>query len=140
MIAPMRSLVESFHGARLGRWRQAALDVVARSEALAPLSDGALKKLGLELQWRAKSGVDLRLLMPEAFAVIREAASRTVKMAHYPVQIMGAIGIFEGGLAEMQTGEGKTLTAVMPTYLRALPGRGAHVLTVNDYLAQRDAD
>jgi preprotein translocase subunit SecA len=136
----MRSLVESFHGTRLARWRQAALDVVARSDALAPLSDGELRKLGLDLQWRAKSGVELRRLMPEAFAVIREASRRTVKMAHYPVQIMGAIAIFEGGLAEMQTGEGKTLTAVMPTYLRALPGRGAHVLTVNDYLAQRDAD
>jgi preprotein translocase subunit SecA len=117
-----------------------AFDIVARSDALASRSEADLKKLGLDLQWRAKSGVDLRRLMPEAFALIREAARRTVKMAHYPVQIMGAIAIFEGGLAEMQTGEGKTLTAVMPTYLRALPGRGAHVLTVNDYLAQRDAD
>src|SRR5579863_4981049 len=136
----MRSLVESFHSVRLARWRHAAGDVVAPSEALTSLSDGDLKKQGLELQWRAKSGVDLRDLLPEAFALIRAASLRTVKMAHYPVQIMGAIAIFEGGLAEMQTGEGKTLTAVMPTYLRALPGRGAHVLTVNDYLAQRDAD
>jgi preprotein translocase subunit SecA len=136
----MPSLVESFHSVRLPRWRQMALDVVARSEALASLSDGELKKLGLDLQWQAKSGVGLRRLLPEAFAVIREAARRTIKLAHYPVQIMGAIAIFEGGLAEMQTGEGKTLTAIMPVYLRALLGRGGHVLTVNDYLAQRDAD
>lgn len=136
----MRSLVQSFHSVRLARWRQTARDVVARSDALTSLSDEELKKLGLDLQWRAKSGVDLRRLMPEAFALIREAARRTLKMTHYPVQVMGAIAIFEGGLAEMQTGEGKTLTALMPTYLRALTGRGAHVLTVNDYLAQRDAD
>ncbi len=136
----MPGLVESIHSVRLARWRQAARDVVARSEALASLSDADLKKQGLELQWRAKSGAGLRELLPEAFALIREAARRTLKMSHYPVQVMGAIAIFEGGLAEMQTGEGKTLTAVMPTYLRALPGRGAHVLTVNDYLAQRDAD
>ena len=114
--------------------------MVARSDALQRLSDEKLKKTALDLQWRAKSGVDLRELLPEAFALIREAARRTVKMAHYPVQIMGAVAIFEGGLAEMQTGEGKTLTAVMPAYLRGLAGRGAHVLTVNDYLAQRDAD
>src|SRR5262249_1074477 len=82
----------------------------------------------------------LSRLLPEAFALMREAARRTLSMSHYPVQIMGAIAIFEGGLAEMQTGEGKTLTALMPTYLRALLGRGSQVVTVNDYLAQRDAD
>jgi preprotein translocase subunit SecA len=115
-------------------------DIVARSEALGAASLDDLRKRGLELQWEAKSGVDLRRLLPDAFALMREAARRTLKMAHYPVQVMGAIAIFEGGLAEMQTGEGKTLTALMPTYLRALTGRGSHVVTVNDYLAERDAE
>src|SRR5262245_60757243 len=124
----------------LGARRRLADDVIARSEKLSSAGDPDLRKLGLELKWRAKSGVDLRQLLPEAFALIREAARRRLGMAHYPVQIMGGVAIFEGGLAEMQTGEGKTLTALLPTYLRALPGKGSHVVTVNDYLAQRDAD
>lgn len=138
MLAP--SFIERIVPRRQARWRRQASEIIARSETLSGLSAEELKKLGLDLSWRAKSGVDLKRLLPEAFALIREAARRTISMAHYPVQVMGAIGIFEGGLAEMQTGEGKTLTALMPTFLRALPGRGSHVVTVNDYLAQRDAD
>jgi preprotein translocase subunit SecA len=136
----LQSIVDTFEPIRLARWRRLARDVVRRSEALKALGDDELKKLGLDLRWRAKSGIDLARLLPEAFALMREAARRTLKMAHYPVQIMGATAIFEGGLAEMQTGEGKTLTALMPAYLRALAGRGSHIVTVNDYLAQRDAD
>jgi preprotein translocase subunit SecA len=136
----MASLLDQFESTRLARWRNLADDIVARSDALGPLSVDELRKRGLELQWQAKSGFDLRRLLPEAFALIREAAWRTLNMKHYPVQVMGAIAIFEGGLAEMQTGEGKTLTALMPAYLRALTGRGSHVITVNDYLAERDAN
>src|SRR5947209_6243647 len=97
---------------RLAAWRRTADEIIARSDALTDAGEAELKKLGLDLKWRAKSGIDLRQLMPEAFALIREAARRTLGMAHYRVQIMGAIAIFEGGLAEMQTGEGKTLTAL----------------------------
>ncbi|HLJ11009.1 MAG TPA: translocase [Planctomycetaceae bacterium] len=136
----MASRLDSYLPGRLARWRRLAGQVVARSDALSGLSADELLKRGLELRWQARSGIDLRRLMLEAFALIRESSRRTIGMAHYPVQVMGAIAIFEGGLAEMQTGEGKTLTAVMPTFLRALPGRGCHVVTVNDYLAQRDAD
>jgi preprotein translocase subunit SecA len=136
----VNSLVHGWQAVRLARWRRLAHEILERSDSLQKHSDSDLKRLGRDLQWRAKSGVDLRSLIPEGFALIRESARRTLGMAHYPVQIMGAIAIFEGGLAEMQTGEGKTLTAVMPTYLRALVGRGSHVITVNDYLAQRDAD
>ncbi|MBI3864682.1 MAG: translocase [Planctomycetia bacterium] len=136
----MVRLLEQIQSTRLARWRKLADEIVARSEALASLSLDDLRKRGLELQWQAKSGYDLRRMLPDAFALIREAARRTLKMEHYPVQIMGAIAIFEGGLAEMQTGEGKTLTALMPAYLRALTGRGSHIVTVNDYLAERDAD
>ena len=140
MLAGVSAILDVWTPGRLAAWRRAADDVIARSDALQGTSEAEMRKLGLDLKWRAKSGIDLRRLMPEAFALIREAARRTLKMAHYRVQIMGAIAIFEGGLAEMQTGEGKTLTALMPTFLRALPGRGTHVITVNDYLAQRDAD
>jgi len=136
----MNSLVHGLQTVRLARWRRMAAEILARSDTLQNHTDLDLKRLGRDLQWRAKSGVELRTLIPEGFALIREAARRTLGMSHYPVQIMGAIAIFEGGLAEMQTGEGKTLTAVMPTFLRALVGRGSHVITVNDYLAQRDAD
>src|SRR5262245_49416816 len=140
MFAPLQTIAESYPGRRLARWRRLAGEVIERSDALQGRTDDELKKIGLDLRWRAKSGVDLKRLMPEAFALIREAARRRLGMAHYPVQVMGGIAIFEGGLAEMQTGEGKTLTALLPTYLRGLPGRGSHVVTVNDYLAQRDAD
>src|SRR5262245_42171448 len=140
MFAPLQTIAESYPGRRLARWRRLAAEIIERSDAVQGRTDDDLKKIGLDLRWRAKSGVDLKRLMPEAFALIREAARRTLRMAHYPVQVMGGIGIFEGGLAEVQTGERKTLTALLPTYLRALPGRGSHVVTVNDYLAQRDAD
>jgi preprotein translocase subunit SecA len=136
----MTKLLEQFQSTRLARWRRLADEIVARSDALGDLSGDELRKRGLELQWQAKSGSDLRNLLPDAFALMREAAWRTLEMKQYPVQVMGAIGIFEGGMAEMQTGEGKTLTAVMPAYLRALTGRGSHVVTVNDYLAERDAN
>lgn len=140
MLARLQSFTDSYQARRIARWRRQAHEIIKRSEALASLSDEELKKLGIELRWRSKSGINLSRILPEAFALIREAARRTLGMAHYPVQIMGAIAIFEGGLAEMQTGEGKTLTALMPAFLRALPGRGCLVVTVNDYLAQRDAD
>jgi len=140
MFSRLQTFADAYLSNRLTHWRRSADDIISRSTALRGLTDDELKKLGLDLRWRAKSGIELTRLIPEAFALIREAARRTLGMEHYLVQIMGAIAIFEGGLAEMQTGEGKTLTALMPTFLRALPGRGSHVVTVNDYLAQRDAD
>src|SRR5258708_27081002 len=116
MLAPMRTFVDGYRPGRLARWRRMATEIVARSDDLAGKREDELQKIGLDLRWRAKSGIDLRRLMPESFALIREAARRTLKMAHYPVQIMGATAIFDGGLAEMQTGEGKTPTALMPTF------------------------
>ncbi|MCL4109902.1 UNVERIFIED_CONTAM: hypothetical protein GTU68_003270 [Idotea baltica] len=110
------------------------------SDALQSISDEELTRKGREIQWRAKAGTPLKTLLPEAYALVRESASRTLGMRHFPVQIMGAIGLFEGCVAEMQTGEGKTLTATMPAYLRGLHGQGVHVITVNDYLAARDAE
>lgn len=126
--------------ARVSRWRPLAQRILALSETYSNDSDEKLLGFARELRWRSKSGTSLKAILPEAYALVREAARRVLGQQHYLVQIMGGIGLFEGGLAEMQTGEGKTLTATLPTFLRALPGRGCHVVTVNDYLAQRDCD
>lgn len=125
---------------RLSRWRALAQNIGRRAEQLKKLDDRQLLQASLEVRWRAKAGVSLLKLMPEAYALVVEGSHRTTGMTPYPVQIMGAIGLFEGGIAEMQTGEGKTLTAVLPSFLRALPGKGYHVITVNDYLAKRDCE
>jgi len=102
--------------------------------------DAGLKKRSLALRYRAMAGERLKSLLPEAYALVREAGRRTLKMRHYDVQIIGGIALFEGHIAEMQTGEGKTLTATLPMYLHSLVGKGAHLATVNDYLAKRDAE
>lgn len=125
---------------RLSRWNSLASQIIKRGETLKTLTDDRLERYSLELRWRAKSGEPLKNILPEAYALVRESAWRTLKMAHFPVQLMGGIALFEGGIAEMQTGEGKTLTAVLPAYLRALMGKGCHVVTVNDYLAKRDSE
>ena len=124
----------------MSRWRGLAKKVVRRSEKLQGLSDEELLSAGREIRWRGKAGIPLKTLLPEAYALVREAARRTLDQQHYPVQIMGAVAMFEGHIIEMQTGEGKTLTATMPSFLRALSGQGVHVITVNDYLARRDAE
>ena len=126
--------------ARRSRWQAEAQAIVRLSESLTELSDADLKRRSSELRWRAKTGISLRGLLPETFALVREASRRTRGMSQFPVQIVGGIALFEGHIAEMQTGEGKTLTAVAPAVLRALPGKGVHVVTVNDYLAERDAE
>lgn len=126
--------------ARISRWRQIAKRILLLSDSFSSLGDDKLLSNARELRWKAKSGTSLTTLMPEAYGLVREAARRVLGQQHYLVQIIGGIGLFEGGLAEMQTGEGKTLTATLPTFLRALPGKGCHVVTVNDYLAQRDRD
>lgn len=104
------------------------------------LSDEQLRAKTIEFRERLDSGETLDDLMVEAFAVVREAARRTVGMEHFPVQLMGGIVLHRGAIAEMQTGEGKTLVATLPAYLNALPGKGVHVVTVNDYLAKRDRE
>ena len=124
---------------RMSRWRR-YLPVIAEHEArFLELSPEALRKASLSLRYRAKSGEPLANLLPEAFALVRVAAQRAIGMRHYDVQILGGIALFHGMIAEMDTGEGKTLTATCPLYLHALLGKGSHLATVNDYLAQRDA-
>jgi preprotein translocase subunit SecA len=104
------------------------------------LSDEALRGRTEEFRERLKQGATLDQLLPEAFAVVREAALRTLKMRHFDVQLIGGMTLHKGMIAEMRTGEGKTLVATLPAYLNALGGEGVHIVTVNEYLAQRDAD
>ncbi|HEV2229545.1 MAG TPA: preprotein translocase subunit SecA [Steroidobacteraceae bacterium] len=104
------------------------------------LGDEALRARTDEFKQRLKDGASLDDLLPEAFAVVREAARRTLRMRHFDVQLIGGIVLHKGMIAEMRTGEGKTLVATLPAYLNALTGEGVHIVTVNEYLAQRDAD
>jgi preprotein translocase subunit SecA len=130
-------------GSRNDRLLKQYRKVVDRINALEPslegLSDEALKAKTQEFRDRLAAGSTLDSLLPEAFAVVREASKRVMKMRHFDVQLMGGLALHNGKIAEMRTGEGKTLTATLPVYLNALTGRGVHVVTVNDYLANRDA-
>src|SRR5438128_513038 len=108
--------------------------------AMAALTDAELKAKTPEFKTRIANGETLDDLLPEAFAVCREASKRVLGMRHYDVQMIGGITLHRGGISEMKTGEGKTLVATLPTYLNALSGRGVHVVTVNDYLAKRDTE
>src|SRR3989338_8115136 len=103
------------------------------------LSDGELKGKTAEFKKRLNGGEPLDNLLPEAFAVVREASKRTLGQRHFDVQLMGCMVLHQGKIAEMKTGEGKTLVATLPTYLNALTSKGVHIVTVNDYLARRDA-
>jgi preprotein translocase subunit SecA len=125
---------------KLRRWSGLLERIAAEETGLRSLGDHELRKRSLSLRYRAKSHEPLDRLLPEAFALVREAAGRALGMRHYDVQLLGGIAMHHRSIVEMQTGEGKTLTATLPTYLNALSGRGAHVATVNDYLARRDAE
>ena len=102
--------------------------------------DATLRKHSLALRYRAMAGEKLSSILPEAYALVREAGRRALSMRHYDVQLIGGVALYEGCITEMQTGEGKTLTATLPLYLHSLVGKGAHLATVNDYLARRDAE
>ncbi len=112
----------------------------ALEPATAALSDEALRAKTDEFKGRVANGEALDAILPEAFAVVREAGKRALQMRHFDVQLIGGIALHNGKIAEMRTGEGKTLVATLPAYLNALAGKGVHIVTVNDYLAQRDAD
>ena len=108
--------------------------------ALQALGDEQLRAKTDEFRTRLAAGETVDRLLPEAFAVVREAARRTLGMRHFDVQLIGGAVLHRGRIAEMRTGEGKTLMSTLPAYLNALSGEGVHVVTVNEYLAQRDAD
>ena len=114
--------------------------ILALDEKMQSLSDEELRNKTVEFRQRLKDGETLDDLLPEAFAVVREASDRVLNMKHYPVQLLGGIVLHNGQIAEMKTGEGKTLVETCPAYLNALSGKGVHIVTVNDYLAKRDQE
>ena len=140
----MRQLLTRVFGSRnerivrgYGRYVRAANQL---EHQIKPLTNEALRAKTDEFRARLKEGATLDDLLPEAFAVVREAALRTLGMRHFDVQLIGGIALHKGMIAEMRTGEGKTLMSTLPAYLNALNGQGVHIVTVNEYLAQRDAD
>jgi preprotein translocase subunit SecA len=137
-------ILTQIFGSRNERLLKAYRRVVERINVLEPqfekLSDAELRAKSDEFRQRLSAGTELDALIPEAFAVVREASKRTLKMRHFDVQLVGGLVLHEGKIAEMRTGEGKTLVATLPVYLNALTGKGVHVVTVNDYLARRDAE
>ncbi len=123
----------------LKQYRTGVVRINAMEVELEKLTDDALRAKTQEFKARAEKGETLDSLLPEAFAVVREGSKRVMKMRHFDVQMLGGMSLHNGKISEMGTGEGKTLTATLPVYLNALTGKGVHVVTVNDYLANRDA-
>ena len=123
----------------LKQYRKTVLRINELEPTYEALSDEALRAKTDEFKQRVAGGEHLDALLPEAFAVVREGSKRVMKMRHFDVQLVGGMALHDGKIAEMRTGEGKTLTATLPVYLNALTGEGVHVVTVNDYLANRDA-
>jgi preprotein translocase subunit SecA len=138
------SLLTQIFGSRnqrlLKQYQKTVREINALEPQIEKLTDAELQAKTPEFKDRVAKGESLDALLPEAFAVCREAARRVLKMRHFDVQLIGGMVLHYGKIAEMGTGEGKTLMATLPTYLNALSGKGVHVITVNDYLAQRDAD
>src|SRR5215212_9503978 len=124
----------------LKQYAQDVRQINALEPAMAALSDSELAAKTAVFKERVANGETLDALLPEAFAVVREAGKRALQMRHFDVQLIGGMALHNGKIAEMRTGEGKTLVATLPIYLNALSGNGVHLVTVNDYLAQRDAD
>ena len=140
MLANMLKKVLGSKNARdLRRINTIVNKVNALEESLGALDDAQLAGKTVDLRQRLASGESVEMLLPEAFATVRETANRTLGMRHFDVQIIGGVTLHEGRIAEMRTGEGKTLVATLAAYLNALPAAGVHVITVNDYLAKRDA-
>lgn len=130
----------SYSSRELKRITPIADKIMALDEKIAALSDEELKAKTIEFRDRLAKGATLEDILVEAFAVVREASFRVLGMKHYKVQLIGGIVLHQGRVAEMKTGEGKTLVATCPAYLNALPGKGVHIITVNDYLAKRDKE
>ncbi len=139
-----KNIVQKLFGTHSERELKRIMPIVAKIEELRPsmqaLSDEQLRDKTKEYKKRLSQGETLDDLLPEAFATVREAAKRVLNMEHYPVQLIGGIILHQGRISEMRTGEGKTLVSTCPAYLNALEGKGVHIVTVNDYLAKRDAE
>ena len=138
------NLIEKIFGTHSERELKMIYPIVEKIEAMRPdmmkKSDEELRDQTRIFKERLAAGETLDDILPEAFATVREAARRTLNMEHFPVQLIGGIVLHQGRIAEMRTGEGKTLVSTAPAYLNALMGKGVHIVTVNDYLAKRDAE
>ncbi|CAB4747072.1 unannotated protein [freshwater metagenome] len=133
-------ILRAGEGRHIRQLEKIAKDVLALEPEISALDDVQLRDQTKKLRDQLASGKTLEDLLPEAFATVREAAKRTLGQRHYDVQIMGGAALHKGNIAEMRTGEGKTLVSTLPAYLNALTGKGVHVVTVNDYLAERDSE
>jgi len=136
----LKAIFGSRNDRLLKQYRKIVEQINALEPAIQQLSDEALAAKTPELKQKVAGGASLDSILPEAFAVVREAGKRVLGMRHFDVQMVGGIALHQGKIAEMRTGEGKTLVATLPSYLNALEGKGVHVVTVNDYLARRDAE
>ena len=138
------NLVEKVFGTHSEREIKLIVPIVDKIESLRPammeLSDAQLRDKTKEYRKRFEEGESLDDLLPEAYATVREGGRRALNMEHYRVQLIGGIILHQGRIAEMRTGEGKTLVSTLPAYLNAIEGKGVHIVTVNDYLAKRDAE
>ncbi|NDA79945.1 MAG: preprotein translocase subunit SecA [Actinobacteria bacterium] len=140
MVALLDKVLRAGEGRQVKKLERMAQLVNRFEDATAALTDQELRAKTGEFKARLSEGADLDDLLPEAFAVVREAAKRTLGQRHYDVQLMGGVALHRGNIAEMRTGEGKTLVSTLPAYLNALTGNGVHIVTVNDYLAERDSE
>ncbi len=136
----LKNLLGDPNARKLKKYRPDVVEINLLEDEIQQLSDEALSGKTVEFRQRLDKGESLDDLLPEAFAVVREASKRVLGMRHFDVQLIGGMVLHDGQIAEMKTGEGKTLVATLPSYLNALSGKGAHVVTVNDYLARRDAE
>lgn len=139
MLGLVEKIFGSYSEREVKRLEPIADKVLSYEDQMARLTDAELRAKTDEFKNRLKNGETLDDILPEAFAVVREAAWRTLKMKHFRVQVIGGIVLHQGRIAEMKTGEGKTLVATLPAYLNALEGKGVHIVTVNDYLAKETA-
>ena len=140
MVAILDKILRAGEGRALKQLEKIAEEVNLHESTFSNMSDDDLRAMTGKFKTRLANGEDLDELLPEAFAVVREASKRTLGQRHYDVQVMGGAAMHRGNIAEMRTGEGKTLVATLPSYLNALSGRGVHIVTTNDYLAERDSE
>ncbi|CAG0984984.1 partial Protein translocase subunit SecA, partial [Burkholderiales bacterium] len=138
------NLLKKVFGSRndrlLKQYRKTVATINALEPSISALTDEELRARSVSFRERHAQGESVDALLPEAFAVVREAGKRVLEMRHFDEQLIGGMVLHQGKIAEMRTGEGKTLVATLPAYLNAITGKGVHIVTVNDYLAQRDAD
>ncbi|MDP7581288.1 MAG: preprotein translocase subunit SecA, partial [Nitrospinota bacterium] len=140
VVSFLKKIVGTKNDRELKRLDNYVREINALEPDTQKLSDDELKNKTQEFKNRLNQGESLEDILPETFAVVREVGKRTLNMRHFDVQLIGGVVLHEGKIAEMKTGEGKTLVATLPIYLNALTGKGVHLITVNDYLARRDSE